>query len=264
MRLSTLFLAASSMLATWSAQAAPPAGYTLVWRDEFNQKSWSDDQIQFGTKWTDHLYYRGGNGPLDMPVPWALAIESGKLVMTATAVGNGKYYGATLSSVNENVQGYCRKYGYWEMRAKPAKGYNLLTSMYLVSQPHMVRVASPPDPFEIDAIEYNGGSPTVAATTVHWYLGGNHYYNEGGDKTDTGLDLSTSYHTYGMEWTPTVIRFFFDGRLTKQVATPPDGHVPMGTHVVLYLSSWGGGATAATPRTAKAYVDYVRIYAPPG
>jgi len=38
-----------------------------------------------------------------------------------------------------------------------------------------------------------------------------------------------------------VIRFFLDGKFTTHVATPPDGHVPMGMFVVLYLT--GGGAT---------------------
>ena len=249
-----------SLLVSSVAQAAPPAGYTLVWRDEFVRPSWSDNHVVDGKKWSDHLYYRGGNGPLDVPASSNLAIEDGRLVMTARAIGDGRYYGATLSSVNERIQGFYRQYGYWEVRAKFAKGYNILSSLYLVSQPHMVRPSNPLDPFEIDAIEYNGGSPTIAATTVHWYVGGEHFYNEGADKTNTGLDLSKAYHNYGMEWTPTVIRFFFDGRLTKQVATPPDGHVPMGMQLVLYLTS---GVTTGTPVQAKTYVDWVRVYAPP-
>ena len=259
-----VFLAtAVALLLSWPAHvyAVAPAGYNLMWSDEFDQKSWSDDQIKYGTRWTDHLHYRGGNGPRDIPQPQNLAISNGKLVLTTNAAGGGKYYGGTLSSVNEYAAGFYRKYGYWEIEMKPAKGYNLLTSLYLVSQPHMYRVASPPDPFEIDAIEYNGGSPTIAATTVHWYSGGAHYDNGPTSEENTGVDLSQAYHVYGMEWTPTVIRFFFDGRLVEQVATPPDGHVPMGMHVVLYLT--GDGATATTPTAAESYVEYVRVYAPP-
>jgi beta-glucanase (GH16 family) len=232
----------------------------MVWQDEFETLSASDDQISHDTKWTDHLYYGGGNGPLDIPVPSALSVADGALVITAARAASGKYYGGTLSSVNEEIRGFYRQYGYWEIRMKPAKGYNMLTSLYLVSMPHMVQPANPLDPFEIDAIEYNGGSASIAATTVHWYSGGKHYDNGPTSKTNAGVDLSNAYHVYGMEWTPTVIRFFLDGKFTTQVATPPDGHVPMGMFVVLYL---GGGATFGTPTSSKAYVDYVRVYAPP-
>lgn len=245
-----------------TAWAAPPQGYELVWADEFDTLNASDDQIRFGTRWTNHLWYHGGNGPLDIPVPQALAVAKGKLLITASRAQNGRYLGGTLSSVNAQGQGFVRTYGYWELRAKFAKGYQMLTSLYLVSQPHIIRPSVPPDPFEIDVVEHNGGSPTMVGNTVHWYDDGRHSFNRD-DKTDTGVDLTADYHVYGMEWTRATIRFFFDGRMTREVPTPPDGHVPMATLLVLYVSDWGGGVTADTPARSRASIDYVRVYARP-
>jgi beta-glucanase (GH16 family) len=249
-------------LSSWSAQAAPPAGYKMVWQDEFETLSASDDQIKFHTKWTNHLWYRGGNGPHDLPDPSNLSVINGNLVLSTSKITDNQYSGGTISSVNEYGNGFYQRYGYWEIRGKFAKGSNLLSSLYMISQPHMVHPTNPPDPFEIDVIEYNsaGGSANYAATTVHWYLGQMHFDNSPENKTNTNVDLSTDYHVYGMEWTPNVIRFFFDGLLTKQTATPPDGHVPMAMIVALYLT--GNGALADTPANARSYVDYVRVYAP--
>lgn len=79
----------------------------------------------------------------------------------------------------------------------------------------------------------------------------------------------TEYHIYGFEWTPSYLKFYFDGKLVATMTDPK--LIP---HVAEYIyfsgscfgeNTWLEGDIRKNEfiqkgNTDKAYVDYVRVF----
>ncbi len=77
-------------------------------------------------------------------------------------------------------------------------------------------------------------------------------------------DTTQSFHTYGLDWEPNTITWYFDGNAIRTVATPSDMHQPMYLLINLAVGgngSWPGAPTSASEFPAQMSIDYVRIYA---
>ena len=77
-------------------------------------------------------------------------------------------------------------------------------------------------------------------------------------------DLSTGFHTYGVDWEPDFITWYLDGVRVTMAGTPPPMNEPMITLVTLAVGgagSWPGPPTSAAEFPAQMQVDCVRAYA---
>jgi GR25 family glycosyltransferase involved in LPS biosynthesis len=107
---------------------------------------------------------------------------------------------------------------------------------------------------EID-IELLGRSPSKMLVNVFYNPGveGSDYeYGYRGTPVllDLGFDASADFHRYGIEWTPTAIRWFVDGRLVHERANwdpTPIPHLAMCFHVNL----WAPNSVELAGRLAK-------------
>lgn len=78
-------------------------------------------------------------------------------------------------------------------------------------------------PPEIDVIEALAKDPTMLTNTAHSVDAG-----DSNNQTDTAVaNMTTSFHTYAVDWEAKTITWYFDGQQTKQIATPSDMHKPM-------------------------------------
>ena len=125
-------------------------------------------------------------------------------------------------------------YGRFEARIRTAGISGLVTGMFLHRN-------SPRQ--EID-IEFLGKDPTKLLVNV--------YYNPGGEGAkfdygyrgtpvliDLGFDASEAFHSYALEWSPTLIRWFVDGRLVHERANwepTPIPQLPMQFYINLWAS----------------------------
>jgi hypothetical protein len=74
-------------------------------------------------------------------------------------------------------------------------------------------------------------------------------------------DLSAAFHTYGVDWGPSTITWYFDGHPVYQASTPADMHSPMYMIVNLAVGGlWPRSPDATTRFPASFKVDYVRAY----
>lgn len=148
---------------------------------------------------------------------------------------------------------FSQTYGYFEMRAKMPKGRGLWPAFWLLP-------ATGKWPPEIDIVEVIGHQPSIVNHAAHW--------TEGGKKRDIlfptpRVDTSAGFHTYGVEWTPETIRWFFDGQESARIATPADLNQPM--YMLLNLAVGGHWPGKVDPKILPAAleVDYVRACALP-
>ena len=113
-------------------------------------------------------------------------------------------------------QTYSAQYGYFEMRAQLPAGTGLWPAFWLLP----IDGSFP----EIDIMEQIGQNPDILHTTAHSSATGSHVqYNKATQVANT----STGFHTYGLDWGPDKIKWYFDGQLVFETATPGDMHQPM-------------------------------------
>ena len=166
------------------------------------------------------------------------------------------------SGMINTYHSFAQTYGYFEMSAKLPAGQGLWPAFWLM----------PTDgswPPELDVMEVLGNRSTQLYTTVHsqvsgasgWIdpTGGVNHYTTGAGTTVT--DTSAGFHTYGVDWEPDKITWYFDGQKIFQAATPADMNKPM--YLIANLAvggDWPGSPISSTKFPATMQIDYIRAY----
>jgi beta-glucanase (GH16 family) len=157
-------------------------------------------------------------------------------------------YGYT-SGLLTTADSFSQTYGYFEVRARVPRGKGLWPAVWLLP-------ADRTWPPEIDILESLGQDPDLIHQTVHWTKHEEHVLKHSETRI-SGAD--TAFHTYGMDWSKTTIRWFIDGKETARAPTPPDLHKPVYLLLNLAVGGWAGEpAQDAVP--GEFQIDYVRVY----
>lgn len=228
--------------------------WTLVWSDEFNgtsvnTKNWAYDTGAGG--W--------GNAELEDYTPRTqnATISNGNLLI----IGRKETYGtSSYTSARMKTQGLQSwTYGRIESRIKLPSGQGLWPAFWMLGD----TISSIGWPYcgEIDIMECINTTPEDYGT-MHWYNAGGASY--GGDTIATSVN---TYHTYGIEWDSTAIRWTFDsvqyweGNIANNVNNTNAFHKPF--FILLNMAiggSWPGNPNGTTTFPDTMYVDWVRVY----
>jgi autotransporter-associated beta strand protein len=240
--------------------AAPPAGYYLVWADEFNTNAIDTSQ------WTRVT------GPRRDAVNATNTVSlNGSNMVITTYTANSTHYTAYVNTSGK----FLVRYGYLESRINYNDSPGEWSAFWMQS-PTMGKYIDEPElsGLEIDICEHrlvDGGGANLDGKvqhTFHWDGYGTNHQSAG--KLTADLALGGSYHTYGFQWTPTGYNFFIDGANTWT----PAASVPISAHSTYILlssevenASWAGNIPAAgygtlSNSTTRMEIDYVRYYAP--
>jgi len=153
------------------------------------------------------------------------------------------------SGVLTTQSSFAQTYGYFEVRARFRRARAVARLL-----------AAPQDntwPPEADVMEQIGSSNSYVSNGVHSAVN-NAVYVHG---TYVNANTSQGFHTYGMDWTPQTITFYFDGQQTYQVATPADMNKPMYMLLDSRSRHLARLPDATTNWSAADYkIDYVRAY----
>jgi autotransporter-associated beta strand protein len=238
--------------------AAPPAGYYLVWSDEFDGSSLD------GTKWWT---WSGPNRDA-LNVADAVTVAGGHLTITTYTV-NGTHYTAIISSDGK----FRYRYGYLEASIQFNTTPGMWSAFWLQSPNEGQYLGDPSaSGAEIDICEHRKSDAngldigSSVQSTVHW--DGYGAYHKQVNSGSIGSGLGSGFHTYGLLWDSTNYRFLIDD--TQQWSTNA-GHSDR-TELVLLSSEvqnnyWAGvvppgGYGDFLTSTTKMVLDYVRYYAP--
>ncbi|MFO7659418.1 MAG: glycoside hydrolase family 16 protein [Candidatus Cloacimonadaceae bacterium] len=248
-----------------------PANYTLVWADEFDQKSTSPDS----DKWSYDIGY-GGNGWGNDE--WQLytnsldnvKVEDGNLVISAiwdsvnfTAPGkrNGSVTSARINTKNK----FSFKYGNVQARIKIPTDMGMWPAFWMLGKNY--DTAGWPYCGEIDIME---ASPLLfndktAMFTVHWYDEELESHNSYGRTIQRSKALSDDYHVYEVEWDEQRIVGKIDGITYFHKVIDPTTMDEFLREFFLIFNVAVGGSLGGTPDATtnwpqSMYVDWVRVY----
>jgi beta-glucanase (GH16 family) len=212
--------------------------YDLRWADEFNG---ADVNLEEWSPRTDDKYSSRQS-------PEAVTVSDGSLVIglqTRDASDGGpSFRGGGL------VSRRAFRYGYYETRVRMPSAMGWHSSFWLMDEN---------DPsVELDVVEFESALGAKFSANVHRmrpdpYIFGAVYARI--------PDITRAFHVFGCEYTPSVIRFFADGRLFSMVDAT---RLPVHGDVRLRLSSVGGWKRSPTVDGLpdRMFVDYVRVYEP--
>lgn len=245
-----------------------PAGYQLVWADEFdggplpdasrwaydthrNRQGWYNDELQ---------YYAAGRAE-------NARVEAGRLVITArreSTAGFADGGGQTYTSARLFTKGRASwTYGFFEVRARLPCGRGTWPAIWTLADGGRW-----PDDGEIDILEHVGFDPGALHASVHTRA---FHHAIGTQRTAkvTRADACSSFHRYQLTWTPERITMGVDDRNHFSFRNDGSGDrnrwpFDRPQHLLLNIAVGGnwGGQRGIDPDAfpASMEVDYVRVY----
>jgi beta-glucanase (GH16 family) len=168
---------------------------------------------------------------------------------TITTAGCNQYEtGPECSSLRK----FSQAFGYFEIKAKLPKGKGLWPAFWLIP-------ADSSWPPEIDVMEVLGHETSKVYTTYH-------YLNDAGahrsvTNSHSGVDLANSFNIFGVDWQPTKLIWYLNGREIFRHVGANITHKPM--YILINLAvggTWPGDPDESTPFPSTMEVDYVRVY----
>jgi beta-glucanase (GH16 family) len=183
------------------------------------------------------------------------SIHDGALDITAAPASPGEGTpegsGLTFTSGAITTEGsFSQLYGYFEMRAKLPTGRGLWPAFWLLP----ADLSWPP---ELDIFEQLGHEPNKIYVSYH-------------STTDdvqvnprTVADTSHDFHTYGVDWEPDFLTWYFDGQAIARNPTPKDMNQPM--YILANLAvgaegSWPEATDQTTVLPAHMLIQSIRAF----
>lgn len=261
-QLVSLLVASCSSVAHSTAKPTPTAivrsaeptssssDWALSWEDDFrgtgNPAGWIFDTggYGFGNK---QLEWNSNNN--------AQVSTQGGLTITATKGGGGHtcWYGLCEYESAKIQTSFAQTYGRFEARIKLPAGRGLWPAFWMIP---LAEQKNPKE--EIDVIETNNKSPYL----VKGYAHQSSIFNYGAEKV-VNLPISSQFHTFGIDWTPSGITWTFDGRAYGHIKSYPNWPFEQPFIMLLDLEvggSWPGPPNASTVFPAKMQVSWIRVY----
>lgn len=222
----------------------PVTGYKLAWSDEFNATTLSTTRWNYRTDTRFWSLQRSANVRLASGL---LNLDLKKETFGTTNYTGGGVISKTLF-----------RYGYYEARMKVPPGGGWHTSFWMMKYN---RPATDTVAIELDAIENDSVTPLKYGVNTHRHLPTPHLTY--GSKTITTPSLSAGFNVVACEFTPSVIRYFFNGAVVQTVDATQFPHGDLNIWLTSIAAPLGGTTSVDdTQLPSSAQFDYVRYFAP--
>lgn len=249
------------LLISFYAQSSVAQCYYQVWSDEFNNSG-----APSSTNWKHEVNGDGGgNNELQYYTDRLENAECSNGTLKITAKKES-YQGKSYTSARIITYGKKSfKYGKIEARIKMPYGKGIWPAFWMLGN-SIFSGTNWPNCGEIDIVEMVGGTveDKVVVGTPHWGDANGNHAQYGGSKTHSEK-LANDFHLYSIEWTPSSIKWFFDGvQYHVMSITPSDlSEFHKDFFILLNLAvggNWPGSPDATTVFPQTMEVDYVRVY----
>ena len=243
-----------------------PTGYNLVWWDEFNDAKLGNGKNPLPNEsiwWYETGASGWGNNEIQNYVPGFYGTDTSAVISNGTLKIIAKKRASEVISIRMNSKDSWL-YGYFEARMKMPVGKGTWPAFWMMPK----NFNKWPDDGEIDIMEFVGYEPNVVHSTVHTAAYNHSIGTQKGNKTSVS-NASTEFHVYSLEWTPTYIKGFADGKEYFKFSNDNQNNKatwPFNAPFYLKLNmAWGGnwgGAQGIDPAALPATyeIDYVRVY----
>lgn len=240
--------------------------WQLTFSDEFNdnkidQKKWTvEDNIK---KRVDVTLYSNDEQVIEKN-------GNAYIYYRKSDLHDSAYFAGRFNSQNK----FATTYGYLECRMHLIKPNGCQTAFWMMpnqkgsTAPNDVKDGTANDGAEIDIVEGNKMRDAYSSG-LHWDGYAKPAHKANGQMIKAPLLYTEEYHIFGFEWTPTFLKFYYDGKLVRTIDKPiliP--HVP---HYIYFSGScfgksdWVDGDVRTNENiqkgnTEEAYIDYIRVY----
>lgn len=246
-----------------AATLAVPAGYRLVWSDEFDRDGlpdpakWVYDTGMNKAGWHNRelQYYSG-------PRAENARVQGGRLVITARKESLSSapdWGGQRYTSTRLITQGKGEwTYGFFEVRAKLPCGKGTWPAIWTLNRDLVWPAGG-----ELDIMEHIGREPGRVFSTVHTAAG---HGAHGSGAARQVSDACSVFHDYQMHWTADTVRFGIDGVVHYEYSNPRSGperwpfDAPQ--FLILNIAVGGdlGGAVDDAVFPVSMEVEHVRVH----
>lgn len=234
------------------------AGWTLVWRDEFDGSSidpanwkhetggngWGNNELQYYTDRPDNSY-----------------ISDGKLVIEARQENfSGSQY-TSARMISAGLQEF--QYGRIDIRAKLPEGKGLWPALWMLGSDFWT--TGWPNCGEIDIMEIVGHEPATVYGTAHWGDASGSHVSFGGNTTLPSGKFSDEFHVFTIIWDNQKIRWYLDDNLYNTIDITPATLSEFQKQFFFILNvavggDWPGSPDASTVFPQYMFVDYIRVF----
>lgn len=235
-------------------------GYSLVWNDEFDNKTinsnswtfesgnnngWGNNELEYYTDRSQNVFVSNGN----------LIIEARKEQY------NGYNYTSTrMITKNKKVFKYARV----DMRAKMPKGKGIWPALWMLG--NNIDQVNWPACGEIDVLEYLGHETNKIYGTLHWGANTAAHASKGTNYTLSSGGFDQEFHVYSLLWKQDEIKVLVDDKLyLTVVASDIAGSNPFNSNFFFIFNlavggNWPGSPDATTTFPQRLVVDYIRVF----
>jgi beta-glucanase (GH16 family) len=233
-------------------------GYNLVWSDEFNGSTLSNDwTFDIGTGSSGW-----GNNELQYYTDQNYSLNNGYLEITAKSeTFNTQEYTSTRLKT-QGLKSW--KYGRIDVRAALPYGKGIWPAIWMLG--NNINSVSWPACGEIDIMELIGGEGANDKTvhgTAHWDQAGHAQF--GDSYTLNSGKFADEFHVFSVIWDANSIKWLVDDVQYNQLTINPSEMDELQQNFFLILNvavggNWPGNPDASTIFPQKMYVDYVRVF----
>jgi len=244
--LAVALVGAACFAQTHPVPEAPLPDYQLAWSDEF------DGSALDTNKWD----FRTDNRMWSRQKPGNVSVRDGCLVLSAKKEEADDLHYTGAGIISKQVF----RYGYYEARFKVPPGAGWHTSFWMMKHNGQGGTGPSESAQELDVCENDSVHLDSYGVNIHKWNPQPHI--QVGTKRIQTPDLSKDFHVFGCEFTPTAVRYFFDGRQVQAVDVTGFAHGDQNIWLTTIASNLGGTkAVDDTKLPAVAEYDYVRFYA---
>ncbi len=250
------------------------SSYTLTFVDNFDSRSIS--QTGAGTTWSDiRKEWRFdansdiGFGKSSFVDPASgydpFSVHDGLLTITAVADRTGSGYpGSWESGLITTQNGFSQTYGYFEIRADFSNVTGAWGAFWLMPVTPIADKTGAGQHQELDVVENYGAYDNGVYTHIHTTDPAPNVNWQRDLQIYSEMASTPGFHTFGMDWGPTTISTYVDGRLVGTLATPTDMHGPMYLLANLATTDDPRNDVNKTTGPISMDIDYIKVYARPG
>lgn len=240
-----------------------PAGYSLVWSDEFDDAGlpdaakWQFDTEANKTGWYNNelQYYAANRLDNSRIAHGVLSIVARHEALAEAADFGGQHYTSARLITRDRASW---TYGFFEVRAKLPCGAGTWPAIWMLGEE-----GSWPDGGEIDIMEQVGNDPDMVFSTLH------NRATAGTSGDGGGLTLATActqFHNYQLQWTTDALLLSVDGQPIhsyRKAEKGKDGWPYDRPQYLLLNLAIGGDMAGEVDDSifpAAFEIDYVRVY----
>jgi len=257
-------------------------GWKLTFHDEFERPQLNDmywysayrsgrkeyfKRIGHKSRWVDHnAHYVIEDGVLKLRVDETLPFRPDKSTPCVSCIQTSDHrFGATTDEY-QILDKFAQKYGWFEIRAKCAKGTGLLNAFWLHQHdptkqeytPDGKRKGLADGVVEIDIIEQQGRLVGDGKSSVDLNV---HFTKDAHSRPTVDVDASEGFHVWAMEWQEGQVDWYLDGKTIATYKGPTPQEKMFVLMALFQYSGWIGEIDPNMTYPKDFEIDYVRVYA---